>query len=88
LLLAKRDKYSLLCNPLRVEQKSETEDGIGTRSMTTGDLIEFGSSTNSKKRFMGSSTKLWNVAPEDLKKVLSFTSAKKIIKVYCKTLPI
>jgi hypothetical protein len=25
--------------PLRVEQKSETEDGIGTRSMTSGDLI-------------------------------------------------
>ncbi len=28
--------------PLRVEKKSEPEDGIGTRSMTRGDLIEFG----------------------------------------------
>ena len=74
--------------PLRVEQKSETEDGIGTRSMTRGDLIEFGSSTNSKKSFMGSSTRLWNAAPEEIKKVLSFNSAKKIIKAYCKTLPI
>ena len=27
--------------PLRVEQKSEPEDGIGTRRMTRGDLIEF-----------------------------------------------
>ncbi len=44
--------------PLRVEQKSKTEDGIATRSMTRGDLIEFGSSTNSKKSFMGSSTRL------------------------------
>jgi hypothetical protein len=26
-----------------VKQKSETEDGIGTRSMTRGNLIEFGS---------------------------------------------
>ena len=38
--------------------------------MSRGDLIEFGSSTNSKKSFMGSSTRLWNVAPEDIKKVL------------------
>ncbi len=48
----------------------------------------FGSSTNSKKSFMGSSTRLWNAAPEEIKKALSFTSAKKIIKAYCKTLPI
>jgi hypothetical protein len=75
-------------NPLRVEQKTETEDGIGTRSMTREDLIEFGSTTNSKKSFMCSSTRLWNVAPEEIKKVLSFNSAKKIIKAYCKTLPI
>jgi hypothetical protein len=74
--------------PLRVKQKSETEDGIGTRSMTSGDLIEFGFSTNSKKSFMGSSIRLWNVAPDKMKKVLSFTSAKKIINTYCKTLPI
>jgi hypothetical protein len=32
--------------------------------------------------------RLWNVAPEEIKKVLSFNSAKKIIKAYCKTLPI
>ncbi len=38
--------------------------------------------------FMGSSTRLWNVAPEEIKKALNFTSAKKIIKAYCKTLPI
>jgi hypothetical protein len=37
--------------PLRVEQESETEDGIDTRSMTRGNLIEYGSSTNSKKSF-------------------------------------
>jgi hypothetical protein len=61
---------------------------VGTRSMTRGDLIEFGSSTNSIKSFMGSSTRLWNVAPEEIKTVHTFTSAKKIIKAYCKTLPI
>jgi len=37
--------------PLRVQQKSETQDGIGTRSMSRGELIEFGSTTNSKKSF-------------------------------------
>ena len=63
--------------PLRVEQKSETEDGIGTRSMTRGDLIEFGSSTNSKKSFMGSSTRLWNAAPEEIKKCLVSTQQRK-----------
>jgi hypothetical protein len=68
--------------------KIRKEDGIGTRSMTRGDLIEFGSSTISKKSFVGSSTKLWNVAREEIKKVITFTSAKKIIKAYCKTLPI
>ena len=74
--------------PLRVQQKSETEDVIGTRSMTRGDLIETGSTTNSKKSFLGSSTRLWNIAPETIKKVLKFTQAKKLIKAYCKTLPI
>jgi hypothetical protein len=72
--------------PLRVEQKSDKEDGIGTRSMTRGDLIEFGSSTHSKKSFMGSSTRLWNVAPEEIKKVLSFKKQRKssrpIVKLY------
>jgi hypothetical protein len=28
--------------PLSVGKKSETEDGVGTRSMTRGELIEFG----------------------------------------------
>jgi hypothetical protein len=56
--------------------------------MTRGDLKEFGSSTNSKKSFMGLSIRLWNGAPEEIKKVLSFASAKKIIKAYCKTLPL
>jgi hypothetical protein len=63
--------------PLRVEEKSETEDGIGTRCMTRGDLIEFGSSTNSKKSFMGSSTRLWNVAPEEIKKLLVLPQQRK-----------
>jgi hypothetical protein len=63
--------------PLRVEQKSEKEDGIVTRSMTRGDLIEFGSSTNSKKSFMGSSTRLWNVAPEEIKKSAYFHLSKE-----------
>ncbi len=45
--------------PLRVKQKSETEDGIGTRSKTRRDLIQFGSSTNSR---------IWNVAHEKIKK--------------------
>ena len=63
--------------PLRVEQKSETEDGIGTRSMTREDLIEFGSSKNSKKSFMGSSTRLWNVAPEEIKKSLVSPQQRK-----------
>jgi hypothetical protein len=56
--------------PLTVEQNSETEDGIGIRSMTRGDLIEFGSSTYSKKSFIGSSTRLWNIAHEEIKKCL------------------
>jgi hypothetical protein len=37
---------------------------------------------------MGSFTRLWNVALEEITKVLSFTSAKKIIKAFGKTLPI
>jgi hypothetical protein len=56
--------------------------------MTRGNLKEFGSSTNSKKSFMGLSTRLWNEAPEEIKKVLNFTSAKKTIKAYCKNLQI
>ena len=35
---------------------------------------------------MGSSTRLWNEASEQVKNVLGFTSAKKIIKAYFKVL--
>jgi hypothetical protein len=39
-------------NPLRVEQKTETE-GIITKSMTRGDFKELVSSTISKNSFLG-----------------------------------
>jgi hypothetical protein len=45
-----------------INNKLSSNSGIGTRSRTRGDFIEFGSSTNSKKSFMGSSTRLWNAA--------------------------
>jgi hypothetical protein len=47
--------------PLRVEQESETEDGIDTRSMARGNLIEYGSSANSKKSFTLKCSPWWNL---------------------------
>jgi hypothetical protein len=38
---------------------------------------EFGSSTNSQKSFMGSSTRLWNVAPQEIKKSAWFHLSKE-----------
>ena len=74
--------------PLRVEQKSEPEDGIGTRRMTRGDLIEF-SLLQIPKRVLWVHLPDFGMQPlRKLKKVLSFNKAKKIIKAYCKTLPI
>ena len=74
--------------PLKFQMKSEEKRGMGTRSCTRGDVVEFGSSTHTINSFCGSASRLWNKAPENIKKAATLKTAKKEINKYCTSLPI
>ena len=58
------------------------------RSVSKGELIEEGSSILSKNTFQNDSARLWNKSTNNIKESESIYSAKKLIKVFVKTLPI
>ena len=74
--------------PLKVNRQEAAEDGRITRGVTTGKLVEEGSSTLSTNSFIGDATRLWNKAPEAIKNTKTLNSAKAEIKKFVLTLPI
>ena len=65
-----------------------TQDARITRGVTFGKLIEEGSSKLTINSFVGDAIRLWNNAPEEIKKTKSIYSAKLEIKKIVMTLPI
>ena len=58
-----------------------------TRATTFGKLIEKGFSNLTKDTSINDATRLWNIAPNQIKQSTSVYSAKKSIKDFVKTLP-
>ena len=75
-------------NILRVEKVKSYEQGSRTRSGTALNLVEIRTSMSSSKTFKNDAIRLWNIAPESIKKCDSIYSAKLEIKHFTKTLPI
>ena len=75
-------------NILRVEKVKSYEQGSRTRSGTALNLVEIRTSVSSSKTFKNDAIRLWNIAPESIKKCDSIYSAKLEIKHFTKTLPI
>ena len=73
--------------PIKVQMKSSQEKGMSTRSCTRGQVVEVGSSTKRIKSFIGSASRLWNVAPEKIKNASTIWMAKAEIKKFCLSLP-
>ena len=69
----------------RVERRME---GINTRRNDEKVYKEKGTAKLQMDSFVGDATRLWNRAPRGIKNAKTMISAKKEIKLYCKSLPI
>ena len=58
------------------------------RSLINREWNEDGGSIAAKKSFSRNTAKLWNQAPKEIKNAKSLPIAKRLIKAYCKALPI
>ena len=74
--------------PIKVKKQMTTQDARITRGVTFGKLIEEGSSKLTINSFVGDAIRLWNNAPEEIKKTKSIYSAKLEINKFVMTLPI
>ena len=74
--------------PIKVKKQMTTQDSRITRGVTFGKLIEEGSSKLTINSFVGDAIRLWNNAPEEIKKTKSVYSAKLEINKFVRTLPI
>ena len=55
---------------------------------TIKEMQEGGKTRQTDKSFMRDAGKIWTQAPKEIKEVRNIGAAKKLIKLYCKTLPI
>ena len=69
-------------------QKHVALNGMATRSVTSGDLIEFGKIPATIKSFHGDGSRLWNRCPSAIKESENIYQAKKNINIFIKTLPV
>ncbi len=74
--------------PIKMKTKERQENAVEARSLTQGDLTEVGRSAKAKKSFTCDAAKVWNKAPEKIRASKTFTTAKKAIREYYKSLPI
>ena len=72
--------------PLRIKKRGGLERE--TRPGTRRELEEGGKTRALSQCFTRDAAKVWNQAPEAIKKSRTLQGAKKEIKAYCKTLPI
>ena len=75
-------------NVLKIEKVQSYAQGSKTRSCTALNLVETKTSALSAKSFKNDAIRLWNLAPENIKKCVSLTTARTAIKLFSKTLPI
>ena len=74
--------------PTKFTRQDEFQTYQGTRACSEGKLVEEGTKSLSLKTFKGDASRLWNSAPDEIKKCVTMHSAKNAIKKFIKTLPI
>ena len=70
--------------PVQIDTQKQTESKITTRGVTNSNFKHI----NTPHTCIWDATKLWNEAPDGIKKASSINIAKSETKKYCKTLPI
>ena len=74
--------------PLKPSKKSLDENKVLTRSIIRGDIVIQGKNEMCQTTFLHDASKIWNNAPQNIKKCTSIYKAKKAIKQFATTLPI
>ena len=75
-------------HPLKIEKVNHDSQLCVTRSVTQGDLKEFGKTDMVQSSFLSDASKAWNACPLEIKNSSSLWSAKKSIRKFVETLPI
>ena len=61
---------------------------MGTRPGTRRDMMEGGKMQVMSQSFTRDAGRIWNRAPDNVKKAKTLIDAKRQIRAFCKTLPI
>ena len=70
--------------PIKPAIVQPTINGTFTRS-ATAEKFKINGTPNT---FIGDATRLWNIAPDSVTNAKSIQTAKKSVKMYCRTFPI
>ena len=65
-----------------------SENRMETRPGTRRDMMEGGKTQAMSQSFTRDAGRIWNKAPDNVKKAKTILEAKRQIKEFCKTLPI
>ena len=75
-------------HPLKIVKLVHDESTCLTRSVTNGDLKEFGKTAIVQSTFLSNACYLWNNCPNNIKDCETLWKAKKAIKTFVSTLPV
>ena len=73
--------------PIQWKNREEVMKREGLKSSNKPDLIITGRSAIQDKSFINDAARVWNNAPMEIKSCKSLHSAKKLIKLFSRTLP-
>ena len=74
--------------PIKMEIEEKPKVGLATRSGQEKKYKELGRTKTGRQSFIGDAPRLWNKAPAKIKAAKSLYTAKKEIRLFCKTLPV
>ena len=74
--------------PLKIESQKASDTSTSTRAMTDRRPIEIGKSNLISNSCISDAIKIWNQAPDLVRKCETLTQIKKAARLYAKTLPV
>ena len=73
--------------PMKSETRAANSDRVLRESLIR-DLKDNAKTETGQKSFCISAAKIWNNIPKEIKSAKTLNNAKRLIKIYCKSLPI
>ena len=75
-------------NQMEKNEKNLLPNTRELRPTSTRLWKEDGKTSTARESFIRNAAKIWNQAPSTIKEAMTMTKAKKLVKNYCKTLPV